>query len=1104
MDFSFGDRFALTGVGRQTKKTRFCSHLTDEYLRKEPHRVRKTFVLWFSAFVLTCLPLSQLAAQELSVHQQQMLELEANPQPPTEDELAVKMLEAEGKLHPLLEAKGVEKSATPAIGNDFIVFGYAQSESQILHTRWEALTHVGSLFVTFNSSGALTNAGGSAWATRSSYLRAGGAAQAAGVKVIMVVLNSGFDVNVINTVMTTPAARTNLVNQIDAAVTGDSYAHGVSFDFEPFSWSASARAGMVIFFQELRAALPPPYEISIYADPSPGSNQWDLPAFTPNLDYYLYSCYDYATGTTPHAISDFNNYITSINSFYLDGGVPPSKFVAVISSYSGRWGGVTAYNQSGGSSRVAAGFTDGLYETTLWPQFGGPKTENYVTGDEVSWHTWLDTGTSTNYVRTWDSPRALEMKIRSAVSNYGPTAGNLNNGKRLRGVGFWSLMWLAETTSWNMNAFDGATGSVSRTRTYPQVYQLCQEILKRPGTTRFPITGFEGSDPRWRDPNNNADAVNLNGAATNAIVTAPAGAGRPPSTTNAMQVTFNFAAGATQRCFFQHEILADTRGTSVPDMNAPAAVFESNTALNAYIYTPAAYSGRTIRMVVADANRQLEMSPTFTLNASGWRQINWNLTDPAQILAFDTADVRFVDGNGVLNTAGGGKKDIGFIGFLIEGGGTGSGNVVIDELTYEHANPGGRNYKINEFRYNSATAEFVEIHGPVGAFPAGTELRFYSGTTGAVLSSVSLASQSIPASGLFVVGDTGVTNVNLVPAGWGAADNMVNTNPGSIQIYNTSTGNVYDSAVYLAFGGARDLNRQETRGVAGEGYPWIGEVASGTANYTMGRYPDGADTEVNGNDFTFMLATPGTANGGKITSSVNYNFTSAPATAFSTFQTFTVGASGVGASPSGGNVHRCVDTTGGGQISVFGDAALGSGGTGYTVTGEIFIPNGAAPQQAIGVGICGRQGSNFFTANPAASGYESGYWLIFENAAGVGLNDGRPDHADTFEFVHATNDNMDATPVALLGSATRAATGAAAGAWTTFYLSVDPAGNNLTARINGVNVYNGAIPAGGPTSGAFQVGFRENHAGAPAAVEGTWIDNLTITTGPARVGFILD
>jgi hypothetical protein len=183
-------------------------------------------------------------------------------------------------------------------------------------------------------------------------------------------------------------------------------------------------------------------------------------------------------------------------------------------------------------------------------------------------------------------------------------------------------------------------------------------------------------------------------------------------------------------------------------------------------------------------------------------------------------------------------------------------------------------------------------------------------------------------------------------------------------------------------------------------------------------------------------------------------------------------------------------------MSIFGDAALGASGNGYKVTGEIYIPSSTEPEQANAIGICGSQGSSFFTGSPSAYGYESGYWVIYENKAGVGLNDGRPDHGGVFEFVYASNDNMDGYPVLLLGSKTLAELGISAGSWTTFELMIDPkasAGNKLKAVLNGNTLFLGDIPTGGPIKGAFQVGFRENHTSGPADNEGTWIDNLTFS-----------
>ncbi|MEM8712617.1 MAG: hypothetical protein AAGG01_16830, partial [Planctomycetota bacterium] len=129
----------------------------------------------------------------------------------------------------------------PGVDPDFIVFGYLQSETQVFHQRWHALTHVGSRFVNFDAQGNLTNLG--AFTQRSSYLRAGGAAEAAGVKVILVLAN--FDDAAggsLERVMTSGARRTNLVNQLVAALAADSYSHGISLDLE-FSWGPAVRDG---------------------------------------------------------------------------------------------------------------------------------------------------------------------------------------------------------------------------------------------------------------------------------------------------------------------------------------------------------------------------------------------------------------------------------------------------------------------------------------------------------------------------------------------------------------------------------------------------------------------------------------------------------------------------------------------------------------------------------------------------------------------------------------------------------------------------------------------------------------------------------------------
>jgi hypothetical protein len=1039
-------------------------------------------------------------APTISAHKEQTEMLANLPPQISEDTLEIQDLEQKGILFP--KSKPGARASHSAISNDFIVFGYLQNSDIVYNVRWHTLTHIGSLFVNFDHNGNLTNKT-TAWDNRSPYLKAGGAAQAAGVKVIMVVNNfddaPGGD---IEQVMTTPAKRTTLVNEIVSAVTGDAYCGGVSMDLE-FSWGATVRDGVTAFFQELRTALPPPYEISVYTNAILHLEQWDFNAetgITPHIDYMIYSMYNWASGNTAHAISDFDNCLMGATHIqgYLNEGLPPEKMVLAISVYSKRWNGITSYNQTG-SSASSGGFTDGLYDITLNLNYGGPYTHNYVTGDECAWYTWND---GTNRVRTWEGLEGIEYKIRHVLSCQDPNG--VWNGRRFRGIAYWSLYWMAELSSYDPRT----DSSVTRTRTYPHVYQIAQEALAAPGVKTFLIDGFEGLDPRWCDPNDAPDTTgDLDGDSARSLVPAPAGAGRPDSTTNAMQVTFDFENSSGNKLVFAHEVLNSPLATGVTDLNAVAGVFDANTKLSAYIHTPASYFMGTIRLIAIDKERDLEMSDPYTLAATGWRKIEWDLTDITQTHAFIHSEPNFNLGDNMIHTAGGGKKDIGFFGFLIDGGEVAmTGTVTIDELSYEHANPGGKSYVINEFRYENADTEFVEIFGPQGLFPPNTQLRFFSAYDASVMKTFALSGY-IPNDtgtgyGYFVIGDSGVPNVNSTEGFDIGFRDLPDWDPSAMQIYNADTGCVYDSVVYEAFGGLDNLIRKETLGVTGEGYPWLGRIGSGSnasgVDYTQGRYPDGFDTNVNNNDFSFMPASPGASNGNSLSLPAHFDFTTTPGAPFQTFQDFTIAdpaIAGLPPSSNGGNAYRCVNTTGGGVMGVFGDKGLGWG-SGYRATGEIYIPPSTDPVQALGLGIAGNHGSSFFSPARSENSYEDGYWLIYENASGASLDDGRPDHPEIFEFVMASHDNMDGSPVTLIASKTLVNLGITAGTWVPFDMMIDPdteiTSQSLIVRINSETVYQGGIPPGGRTSGAFVVGFRENHPDVPSAREGTWIDNLRL------------
>ena len=1031
-----------------------------------------------------------------SVHAIQLEKMEKSPVI-TDDAREAADLESRAMLFPQGKPQNAINAATSSISDDFIVFGYLQTEDRVYHIRWHALTHIGTLFVGFNGDGSLKST--SPFTNRSSYLKAGGAADAAGVKVILVI--NSFDDGPggdIESVMTNPTYRANLVANIKNLLESDGYVHGVNLDLE-FSWGSTVRNGISAFFKELRAALPSKYEISVYTNPTFYSSQWDFDAtsgITPHIDYMLYSCYTFASGKTAHAVSDFNSALPRMRA-YLEDGLPPEKLALAISAYGQRWSNTNTYNGVG-TSKTSWGFTDAMYDTTLNPNSGGPFTNHYVRGDEVGWYTW---NSGIDYTSTWDDPEAMEYEIRHVLS-FQDSTGQWN-GRRLRGVGFWSLRWMAETSS-----FDMVTGSaVSRTRTYPHIYQLCQEILKDPGENHFLIEGYEGLDHRWRDPNESPDTTgDTDGDSSRLIVSSPGGTGAPSRTTNAMQLTFDLEGSGSNRVFFRHEVLASPLATGIPDTNATAAHFDSTTLVDVFFHTASSFPNYQLRMAVLDAERELEVSDPFSLDGTGWRHVSWDLTNAAAVHSRTTSEPAFKNGDGSIDTAGDGARDISFIGFFIEGSGNVNGKIVLDEIGYEHVNPGGLEYTINEFRYEDPALEFVEIHGPAGAFPQGMELRFYN-PADATYTAVSLEANAIPDDGgglgLFVIGDPGTPNVDLSTGFDSSSDDIPDGNPGAIQLYDRDTGCVYDSVVYEAFGGLADLTRKQTHGVTGEGYPWLGQLAGGVDSsgdpYTMGRFPDGRDTQINFEDFGFMTASPGLPNGNRVSQGSVFPFDTAPEGAFQTFQSFSVtdpAASGLPPSPGGGKAYRCVDEVGGGVIGAIGDAALGADGKGYRVTGQIYIPSDAEPAQAVAVGICGRQGTNFFstTATDHAA-YESGYWLIYENAGGVGMNDGRPDHPEVFEFVFATHDNMDPTPVTLLGSQALSATGVTPGSWTTFELKIDPpapAGNQLLVRINGTDIFTGPIPEGGPISGAFQVGYRENHSGVPEASEGTWVDTIAI------------
>ncbi len=1020
----------------------------------------------------------------------------------------------------ILMAAAVGFSAVPGRPDrDKVAFAYLQSPTttDIRGVRWGALTHIGWSFVTFNSSAALS--GVTTFNSRSAELKPGGVAANSGVKVILVLANGNtFDETILDTVMTSATLRTTLINNVVSVVGNPTNGcDGVNLDFE-FSWGTTTRNGMMTFIQDLNAALKalnPPRELSMYTLPSWSSTQYSATTLRDHMDYVIYSGYDFASGNTMSSIGRYGNPATysivgNVDD-YIAAGIPPDHLVIALPFYCRYWTtDATGVYGDVGSSPVP----DSLVQTNFDTTWRNPPLAKFASTPADHYGRWYkrDMGAGVYRLYTFDDQNTLETKFRLINS----WQGNQRTGSQLRGIAFWSLLWMVEGTSVDPN--NTAAGGQSLTRTIGFPYTLMEEMYAPAGMREFRAETFEqisgetstGYNARWREPEDGPDDQNVDAAiSTRAPAAAPAGA--PAGSNEVLAVTFRFTA-TPNRFFFKHQPLMGTETPYAVDWNNALVLTDNTTKFDADIHVPAGYAGTTIRMVVRDSLNQLEKGPAFPLTTSGWRRISFDLQNDT-VTAYTTAEAAYSSGNGVINTAGSGARDVAFAGFEVSSTGfTGAtGTINFDKITYTDAQPGNRRYVVNEFRSPSATQQFVEIQGPAGTMPAGLQLRVVNGWDGAVVGSpVALGGNTIPASGLYLVGASGLSAVrNQAMTDGLMLSSSSTTVAQALQLFDTATGTVHDSVVYRAFEGVYRLDGPDDPVVTRNGAPWFGEIASGgdvsAVPYSAGRYPDGSNTWVNGADFTFMPASPGQPNGASITLPASFDFTSAPPRAFRSFGNFSVQApdAAVGASPNGGNVHRCVDTAGGGAMSVIGDAALGAGNAGYNATGQVFVPanaTGAGDTHATGIGICGRSGSSFFGSISPVPGYESGYWLIYENGAGVGLADDRPDHAGTFEFVHATSTDAYSTRTVLLGSKTLAQLGVTAGSWRTFRLQVNPAaaaGEQLIAQINGVDVYRGAIPAGGPVSGAFQVGFRENHSGAPLAREGTWIDALSITAPPA-------
>ncbi|MCA9728337.1 MAG: lamin tail domain-containing protein, partial [Candidatus Eisenbacteria bacterium] len=155
---------------------------------------------------------------------------------------------------------------------------------------------------------------------------------------------------------------------------------------------------------------------------------------------------------------------------------------------------------------------------------------------------------------------------------------------------------------------------------------------------------------------------------------------------------------------------------------------------------------------------------------------------------------------------------------------------------------------INEVVYDNAGSDthcWLELKGPGGMSLDGLEVVGVNGNGGVEYQAISLAGQTIPADGYFVISQDGTTpNSDMT-------DSNVNyqNGPDNIVLRDATSLEVLDALGYGNFG-ATDI-------FVGEGSPAPGQ----TNDISLARCPDGEDTNDNSVDFVLDAdPTPGTAN----------------------------------------------------------------------------------------------------------------------------------------------------------------------------------------------------------------------------------------------------
>jgi spore germination protein YaaH len=255
-------------------------------------------------------------------------------------------------------------------------------------------------------------------------------AQAHGTKVHLCV--TMFNSTDHTTFFGSTTAQTNLITNLINAVQARN-ADGINLDFEGVS--STHKTALTTFVKRIADSLHtriPGAELTIAMPAVDWGGTWDLPALNPYVDLFIVMGYDYYYGGSPTAGPTDPLYAfespTSINysktvTYYLNGGVTPSKLLMAVPYYGFQWQ-TSALTIP--SSTLATG-TSKTYATVMNNSTGFYSNANKYWEPNSLSNYWSFNSAGLNYQCWVDDVRAMGRRF------------DLINIRDIGGIGIWAL-----------------------------------------------------------------------------------------------------------------------------------------------------------------------------------------------------------------------------------------------------------------------------------------------------------------------------------------------------------------------------------------------------------------------------------------------------------------------------------------------------------------------------------------------------------------------------------------------------------------------------------------------------------------------------------------